>query len=380
MGSEKQSILSRASDEVIRLALSRTAVLTEQLRGVSYQRGKTGYRYTDKLPASVDIVVIGKEHYREENRSFPIQSWRELTKILSLERLANETDIMTYHIGDYIDGERKVVIWSCPRELFTSRQLKPLLVIPETLLLIGAKPKQLVTLEREGQLFWFYDRQGQYLSAAKKGLIVNTDMFKASAGLSPDVKQVLVDDSNYLPTLFSRLLPLSLTHLLALKTNLRQLEPLDLRQYAKYCGLSAALLFSGYFSLTSLYLKLRLNSAVEASQQTGDKTQQVFELKSELTAMEQRQAQLAGVSAVTGAPSVIWRLLSPLMKQGVKVNRLSYLPDGLFILNGIADKDTEVLAFLNSDPLVSSPQLRAATRTVKNKDHFSISFQIKESN
>jgi hypothetical protein len=49
------------------------------------------------------------------------------------------------------------------------------------------------------------------------------------------------------------------------------------------------------------------------------------------------------------------------------------------MIRGTANKYTEVLAFLNDDELVESPQLNAGTRTVEGKDHFSIVFKIRES-
>ena len=139
----------------------------------------------------------------------------------------------------------------------------------------------------------------------------------------------------------------------------------------------SAVLFMTYFSLTSIYLKLRLSSAVDTSQTLSGKTDSVFMIKKQLTKIELQQQQLSEVSTIPGAPSVIWRLLSPLMQREVMITRLSYLPDGRVLLAGIASKDTEVLAFLNRDDLVETPKLNTATRTVDGKDHFNIVFKIR---
>ncbi|MFT4925941.1 MAG: hypothetical protein ACI8WB_002036 [Phenylobacterium sp.] len=378
----KKSIQAKVMDEITWLALKRTGILTSELRGLCYDRAKQQVVYADQssqLSTSVDLLILGKEHYREENRSFPLQSRRELSKILALESAANDADTLFYKIGDYIDGERLVVIWSCAKEIFSRWNIKPLLVVPESLLLLASSPDQLVTLKREGQAFWFYNRQGKYLSAAKKGLIANTQMFKASAGLAADIDQREVTDEDYLSVLTSALTPVVATHLLGLKTSLRQLQTVDWRNYAKYCGLAAAVLLTGYFSLTSMYLKLRLESAVSTSQALSDKTESVFMLKKQLTQIEQRQQQLSEVSSIAGAPSVIWRLISPLMQREVTIKQLGYLPDGRVLMMGTANKDTEVLAFLNDDEMVEAPKLNAGTRTVKGKDHFNIVFKIRES-
>lgn len=372
-----KSILSKATDELTYLALNRTAVLTNELRGVRFNRADQQIVYSQALPASVDVLVLGKEHYREENRVLPIQSRRELNKILALECAANDSDIVTYHIGDYIDGERRVVLWHCSAQLLIDKGLKPLFILPETLLLLSAKPEQLVILEREEKTFWFYNRQGHYLSAGKKGLIANTSMFKASAGLADDTKQCDINADNYLPALFAQMTAVLSGNLLGLRTRLHKMEPKDWRDYAKYCGLSAVLLLGGYFSLTSLYLQMRLDSAVTTSAGYGDQTKAIFALQNQLTKVEAQQAQLAQVDSKLGAPSVIWRLLSPLIQQGISVDQISYLPDGTFLLRGVADKDTAVLEFLNNDEIVMEPQLRAATRSSDKGDAFDISLKIK---
>ena len=378
----KKSIQTRVIDQITRLALKRTGILTSELRGLHFDKTSQQVAYTDKtrfVPASVDVLILGKEHYSEENRTFPVQSRQELRKILALESTANNTDIILYKIGDYIDGVRKVVMWSCAKETFNHWGVKPLLVIPESLLLLSSSPKQLVVLFREKQTFWFYDSQEKYLSSAKKGLITSTQMFMASAGLSTDISQREVTEQHYLSILTNQLAPVLMRHLLGLQTGLRQLQSVDWRNYAKYCGGACTVLFVAYFSLTSIYLKLRLSSAVATSQTLSGKTDSVFMLKKQLTEIELRQEQLSEVSSIPGAPSVIWRLISPLMQREVIITRLNYLPDGRVVMAGNANKDTEVLAFLNKDDLVDTPKLNSGTRTVDGKDYFNIVFKIRGS-
>jgi hypothetical protein len=204
-------------------------------------------------------------------------------------------------------------------------------------------------------------------------------MFKASAGLATNISQRKVSDEDYLAVLISQFLPTLFKHVLGLTTSLRKLQSIDWRTYTKYFGVATALLFVGYFSLTSMYLKIRLTAATDRSKELNGKTDSVFMLKKQLTQMEQRQQQLFGVSSTMGAPSVIWRLLSPLMQQGVSITNLGYLPDGRVTLMGTANKDTEVLAFLNNDEVVENPKLSTGTRRIEGKDYFNIVFKIKES-
>ncbi len=382
MESEKKSMQAWVNDGISYFALKRTGILTRELRGLHYDRKSQQVGYIDQTrfsPGSVDLLILGREHYREENRSFPIQSRGELRKILQLENKANETEVMLYKIGRYIDGKRKVVTWSCSKETFRRWGVKPTLVIPESLLLLSLRSEELIILTRESNVLWFYNNQGKYFSAEKKGLITSAQMFKASAGLAETIAQREVTDDEYLPILTRQLIPVLTNNLMGLITNLRQLQSINWGQYAKYCGLTATALFAAYLSVTSIYLNLRLSSAVATSDALSSETDSVFILKQQLTDNEVRMQQLSEVSSLEGASSVIWRLLSPLMQRGVTITKLNYLPDGRIIFNGSANKDTEVLTFLNNDNQVESPKLSTGTRTVEGRDYFSIVFKIRES-
>lgn len=372
-----KSILSSLLGPLTPLALNRTAVLTDALRGVEYDRSQKAFRFGDKLPSNIDCLIIGKEHYNEENRKFPIQSRKELSKILKLEALNND-NVMLYSIGDYIDGERIVTCWQVKTAVFESRQLNPLMVLPESALLHKSEPGKLLTLTRDNRTFWFIDRQGQYLCAEKKGLISNGAMFLASAGLSDQIDSLELDDNSYLALLTDALIPVLSKNLSGFNAGLRRLESVDWATHLKYSGVSAVVLLSAYFGATSLYLNMRLDSAKTAATEYREKTKDIFELKNLQSSMEQKGQALAEVNDTIMAPNVIWRLVAPLMRQGVTFRRIGMRPNGLFSFEVEADKATDVLEFLSGDPLVFEPQFQGQNSAVDNRQRFTVIFKIQE--
>ncbi|NQZ05997.1 MAG: hypothetical protein HRT35_02455 [Algicola sp.] len=372
-----KSILSSIPRPVTHLALDRTAVLTDALRKVEYDRHNKRLRFAQGQPEAVDCLIVGKEHYAEENRTFPLQSRKELNKILKLES-DNFDGIMVYHIGHYIDGQRIVICWQMSSEVFSGLGLTPIFVIPESALLLSDNPNQLLSVSRNNRTFWFIDRQGQYLSAEKKGLISSSTMFLASAGLSDNTNNVEVDESDYLTRLGGSFLPALLTNLGGFKTSLRKLESIDWASHLKYSGVATVLLFGGYFALTSLYLNMRLNSAKEAQVVYADQTKDVFQLKAQLGVVEEKAGQINTVNNAVSAPNVVWRFIVPLAKRGIKFSRVSMSPDGTYSVVGEADKATDVLEFIKSDPLVVEPQFSGQNIVVNGKDRFSIAFRIKQ--
>ncbi len=372
-----KSILSSIPNQVTHLALNRTAVLTDVLRRVEYDSQTKQVRYGEGQPETVDILIIGKEHYSEENRNFPLQSRKELNKILKLEA-DNADGVMLYSIGSYIEGQRSVISWRIKSPLFTELALTPIFVVPESALLLCDKPGQLFSASRNNKTFWFIDNQGQFLCAQKKGLLSSSTMFLASAGLSDQTACAELDDNEYLALLSESLLGVLLTNLGGFKTNLRKLESIDWLSHLKYSGTAVVLLFTGYVGLTSLYLNMRLDSAKEEQAVYATKTQDVFQLKAQLSLVEQKDKQITDVNNAVSAPNVIWRFIVPLAKRGIKFTRVGMSPDGSFTVVGEADKATDVLEFIKSDPLVVEPQFVGQNTVVKGKDLFSIGFKIKE--
>jgi hypothetical protein len=372
-----KSILSSIPRPVTHLALDRTAVLTDTLRKVEYDRQNKRLRYGQGKPEAVDCLIVGKEHYSEENRTFPLQSRKELNKILKLES-DNSDGIMAYHIGDYIDGQRIVICWQISSEVVTKLGLTPIFVIPESALLLWDKPNQLFSVSRNNRTFWFINRQGQYLSAEKKGLISSSIMFLASAGLSDNTDNVEVDESDYLARLSGAFLPVLLSNLGGFKTSLRKLESIDWVSHLKYSGVATVLLFGSYLALTTLYLNMRLDSAKEAQVTYADQTKDIFRLKAQLGVVEERSGQINTVKNAVSAPNVLWRFIVPLAKRGIKFSRVSMAPDGTFTVAGEADKATDVLEYIKSDPMVVEPQFSGQNIVVNGKDRFSIAFRIKQ--
>jgi hypothetical protein len=376
-----KSILSSLTQQVTALAMTRTAVLTDTVRGITYERKNKVFNFTQQPPSNIDVLIVGKEHYSEENRSFPIQSSRELNKILSLEA-ANSSDILLYSIGPYEEGERQVICWKIKSLVLTQRQLKPLLIVPESALLLSGTKQQLSTVTRNNRTFWFIERKGQYLSAEKKGIISNSVMFLASAGLSDQVTNIAIDSDNYLAQLLTNYVQLVSKQFIGFQSRMRSLAAVNYKEHLKYSGVAVVGLVVGYFALTSWYLDIRLNSAKADAQIYSEKTKDVFEIKAQLNEVQSKLQQILTVNDKVGAPNIIWRLIVPLSKQGVLFSQIGMLPNGTYIVRAQADKATDVLEFISLDSVVIEPQFQGQTSTIKvngkDKEQFAIAFKIKQ--
>jgi len=370
----KKSIFSAFAHSINQTLLNRTAVLTDNLYGVKLDKADKSLSYGEP-PSSIDCLIVGKEHYSEDSRSYPIQSSKEMKKIMALEAQASE-ELMLYIIGPYVDGMRTVVTWKVQRRVVEQYEIKPWFIVPESALLVDTTQAQLLIAHRANRTFWFTHRQGQFVSAEKKGLIANEMMFLTSAGLNVDIEPVTLDESAYLDRLMGAIAPRLLSDFGGFKTSLRQLKTIDWASHIKYSGAVVVLLLSGYFGITSLYLSLRLQGAEQAAIEYRDKTREIFTLNAQQKESTEKSVQLTGVVDLVNSPSVFWRVVGPLAEEGVIVKQLRMIPDGTFSVSFEAKRATDVLARFSRDKAILDPKFRGQTIKVKDKERFTIAFKI----
>lgn len=359
-----------------RLALKRTCILTDKLRFVAHQGHKPTYDETRSAVKNADVVILGKEHYKEQNRSFPVQSRRELNKILALEA-ANSEQVVLHKIGKYIDGQRQVLYWTVSREVFSNRQLAPLLVIPESALLLSQSDNRMFSVTRNDRTFWFVGNQGGILSAEKRGLLSNANMFLASAGVSAQIEQVDLTEG-YLEHLLANYLPTITSNLLGFNPRLRKMEAKDWRKHGLYSGTVASVLLVAYFGLTSFYLNMRLNQAKETQAELSTQVTEVFSVQKQLLAVQEKSQQLNSVIYLPDVSNIPWRFIVPLLQNKVKVKGFTLAPSGLYSISCEAKKATEVLEMIKSDTAVVEPRFRGQVNNYDGIEHFSVEFKIKE--
>ena len=371
----KNSVLSRFTQPVIDLLLKRTAVYTDVMRGVEQDNSDGAFRYSADLPSKIDCLIVGKEHYSQSVQAYPIQSLKEIRNILNLER-QNSAHAIMYVIGPYVEGSRIVISWHINQQALVAHGLSPLLVIPEAALLLAEENNDLMIIERANRTFWFSRRQNEYICAEKKGLIANEMMFLASAGLNEQIEKLTLDDNAYLKHMFVQLPQVLLTQWFGLKTQSKGLREIDWMTHFKYSGIAGALVVAVYLGVSSLYLNVRLESVKTQSAQLAIQTKDVFALKADYNRLQETTTGFNDATKVEFSSNLVWRLVGPLIQSGVKVERVSMLPEGIYILNLEAKSATEVLEFIGQDEGVIEAKFRGETSTVKGKEQFAISFKV----
>lgn len=144
----------------------------------------------------------------------------------------------------------------------------------------------------------------------------------------------------------------------------------------KFSGVAGALVIAGYLGLSSLYLNLRFESVKSQSSELATQTKDVFVLQRDFNQLEEKFEGFSRVANTEASSNVVWGLVGPLLKQGVKIDNVSMLPNGDYILNLEAKSATEVLNFVSQDQGVIEAKIRGQTNSSGGKEQFAISFRV----
>ncbi len=330
------------------------------------------------LPVSNDnasVVIVSKQYYREENKTYPIANKRELNKILSLEA-SSESELKIYRIGPDVDGERNVTFWIIQKSVLAPYK-RLVAVIPETALLTDTHQGTVFERVSDNVSTWFYqNKDGKTFSASQSPILRDVQVFKASCGLSQDAEVTVLDDS----TLINHIEALPATFWIqALKdffTTSVNKSDVDLGKYARGLGITAALMLSVYLSATSAYLWLRSESLSTTIEESVEQTGELFSARKKIEAAQSELALIEDASAVVSASPEIWTVAVALMKSDVSLSSIGFLSGGRILIKGKAASGIKALETVKQEEHVIEAQFYSPTRRNKNLDDFSITFRL----
>ncbi|MGB1201847.1 MAG: hypothetical protein ACPG5R_09810, partial [Cognaticolwellia aestuarii] len=143
------------------------------------------------------IIIISRQHYNVEHQKYPVEQQSQLEKIIKLEHSIDGKK-MSYVIGNF-DGENRTVTFFTMKEqaITLIEKSKPIVVIPDILLLGAQYNNQLIDYHIANKHYWVFERGGVIFSTLSNALIKNKYIFANSIGhnLEESSEQVSLDDS-----------------------------------------------------------------------------------------------------------------------------------------------------------------------------------------
>lgn len=299
------------------------------------------------------VVVLGREHYVERRRKYPIHSRHDLEQVLRQE-LALSGPTLTL-IGEPEQDKREVTFFEL-RAGVTEKLGRAIWVVPESAALSRSLPRGRVASVDRDDYRYFLSASGASQPAG--GTVATAELFALATGLGAGESALELDRAEVAARLPSGLkaLPLDAWRRLLRPAGARQ-PIVDWRRVAIVAGAGLV----AYLSLASLYLMLTRESREAELAELGPEVESLLEAQHEVDGLV---AQRAGVERILGSRMdtyQLWRIIGIAWAQGANLNAVE-LKDFELTLRGSAASATDVLAALDRDPDVEDARFSAPVR------------------
>lgn len=317
------------------------------------------------LPALV--AVLGREHYVERRKTYPVRSRRDLNRVLALE--LKDAPATLRLIGPLADDRREVTFYQLEPEA-VARAGRALWLVPESLALARTlAPGEIADVERGG-LRYFLAASGASQRAG--GAVQAPAIFALAVGADPEREAVRIAEPGVFERLLGglrRLAPAAWLELLNPAT--RPSAAIEWRPLAALAGAGLV----GYLCLASAYLAVTQSLRERELESLGPEVGTLLEAQREVDRLAAEQQGLSQVLAGRAATHQVWRIAARAWAQGAALNALQ-LVDGRLTLRGTAPVATAVLEAIAAEPGVSDARFAAPTREQRGREQFVITLAL----
>lgn len=298
------------------------------------------------------VVLLGREHYVERRRTYPISSRRDLDGVLRQE-LAGAPPTLTL-IAPARDDKREVTCFELkPGAL--ERAGRCVWIVPESLALAQTLPPgSVASVERHGLRYFVAANR---ISQVAAGAVTTAQFFALAAGL--DVEEFVEIGADGLRDRLVaglRRLPVDVWwrfHVPGLRPRL----PVDWRPLLA----AAAVAGLAYLGLASAYLTLTQKARERELAGLGGQVEELLVAQRDVDRMLAEQQGLAALLAERRPSYRIWHVVSVAWSKGATLRSVE-LKDTTLTLRGNAKVATDVLAAVAAVPGFSDARFSSPVR------------------
>jgi hypothetical protein len=312
------------------LLASRVAWLTDERRDASGAATR----------AATLVTVLGREHYSERRRQYPIVSRRDLDGVLRQE-LDGRGPTLTL-VSPVRDDRREVTFFELEPAV-VSMAGPCVWLVPESVALAATLPAGAVaSVDRRGYRY-FLAANG--VSQPSAGSVTSADLFALAAGI--DARETLaLGEVNLRERLVRGLGRLPSAAWLSLRTpSLQPRLQLDWQPVALLAGAGLV----AYLALASAYLALARDARESELAGLGGEVEKLLGAQRDVDRRLAEQSGLAAVVADRRSTYRLWQPVSVAWGKGASIDSIQ-LQDAKLTIRGSAPEATDVLAALSAIP------------------------------
>ncbi len=334
------------------------------------------------------LIVLGKSHYFETEKTFPFSSLRDIMSAVKTDTTPHSpygSDLFFIKKIDQVKENTRVNLWFLNKEISTMlKGISPWFIVPETALLGCLNPHMQViyTVETNDNeiLYAHIDEAGGVKSLVGRGPRFDLQWFTRSIGGTARESRVreLGRTDDYLPLFSNALSEMPLKTLFSFLN--RDALSLNLNQKGLRSGLLiAAILFFLYTMMSSLVIYHAEKSIREENSALSQSLTELLDKKERADDEEQRQNVLVqNINQYTGKIQII-NLLNGILPQGATITNLT-ISGETAEMRGLAPEASVLLNALSQDPRVKGARFISPLREDKGsgKETFHLTFVFEQ--
>ncbi|RHW74873.1 hypothetical protein [Colwellia sp. RSH04] len=322
-------------------------------------------------------TILGAQHYHEEICLYPISSYKDLHKVLTLEQVNSES-CFCFQIQEF-DGTNRLV----KKAYFTSSLLEkfnvtPLFLIPETWLISASLQHEIVQFEHSKRKYICVPQQYKNTFIELTGLLATKDDAYLSLGVSNEVDFSHVEEQWLLSKYTS---VIGLFSIFKMMPGLRitkntQGNQKDWRAFL----VGASAISVSYVLLTSWYINSSLASVKEESVRLNEQLSPLLNIIEQTNQSRERAEEISSLYKIKGWEISAWKTIAPLFIDGVTISKVNFLKSGKVAIKVSSENisSSDVLALIINQPEVENAEFVGLIQKRKNFQRFTIVFQMVE--
>jgi hypothetical protein len=312
------------------------------------------------------VTIIGREHYSEHKKSYPIRGWLDAFRVARNERTGARTLI---HVGPWEEPNRVVTFFELQPQFDLATE-RSVFLVPESLLIAKSLPVGSVAEVMRGGLRYFVASNA--VSQIAGGLIRTVDHFVMAVGLTARSAVVSVDRDKLLGEAAAQLRQLSMSDWAGLfHPDLSTAVKSRTGRVAVGAGVVALI----YFSLISAYLTTMISWRSSQIEALGPQVGSLLVAQRQVTTTARKVGEMDQLIAGRISTYRLWSAVATVWQNGGNVSGVDMV-DGEVTIRGGAPSATDVLGALSKDEKFVDARFVAPVRQVGELQEFSIALRM----
>jgi hypothetical protein len=329
-------------------------------------------------------LVLGREHYFETVKEYPIANKRDLLQALEYDDDKAPFEGVTLHYIERINEQsHRVTFWVIHPEVFNFLPVRPWLIIPESFVFSKAIDKNttLGALSFNKKTVFIAKTGKGFSSGIKTPQTATIDSFAFATGApSGNNEKIYVTTNNhdFESLLYQGLKSLTYNQVKGLFVKAKKI------QWHNYPWQSAAsislVVFCGYLTLTSAWLAVKQYRLDNQLEEQVTKVNKALALQNEYRQQMAWQEKLSEPLKDKVPYWHVWHIVLDTISTGAEISAVHF-KNNKILVEGDTNQSvraTDVLAKISNNSYVASPSFSKPVRKRRNKEEFSISLNITE--